>query len=86
MFLYEIGVDERFQRQGIGRALIEAIAELARADGCEEMFVFTNRSNAAAMRLYESTGWVIEAEDEQMFVYRFAASTGARADQSSMAE
>ena len=76
MFLYEIGVDDRLQRQGIGRALIEAIAELARAEGCEEMFVFTNRSNVAAMNLYQSTGGAVEAGDEQMFVYYFDGPAG----------
>jgi ribosomal protein S18 acetylase RimI-like enzyme len=69
MFLYEIGVDDRFQRQGIGRALIQAMAGLARQEDCAEMFVFTNRSNSAAMRLYETTGGITEADDEQMFVY-----------------
>lgn len=71
MFLYEIAVDERFQRRGAGRALVKAISELAREEGCAEMFVFTNRSNAPAMRLYQSTGAITEADDEQMFVYRF---------------
>ena len=35
------------------------------------MFVFTNRSNVPAMRLYESTGGRIEADDEQMFTWTF---------------
>jgi ribosomal protein S18 acetylase RimI-like enzyme len=76
MLLYEIGVDDRFQRQGVGRSLINAITDLARAEGCEEMFVLTNRSNAAAMGLYETTGGVTEAGDEQMFVYYFDPTTG----------
>lgn len=76
LFLYEIAVDRRFQRQGIGRALIEAMAGLARNEDCAEMFVFTNRSNRAAMQLYEATGAVTEADDEQMFVYNFDPPRG----------
>jgi ribosomal protein S18 acetylase RimI-like enzyme len=71
LFLYEIAVAPPFQRRGIAKALINALAAIAREAGCNEMFVFTNRSNPAAMRLYATTGGVIEADDEQMFVYNF---------------
>src|SRR5918996_5853558 len=37
MFLYELGVDERFRGRGAGRALVSALAELARARGCYGM-------------------------------------------------
>jgi ribosomal protein S18 acetylase RimI-like enzyme len=71
MFLYEIDVAPPFQRRGIAKALVNALAAIARVAGCNEMFVFTNRSNEAAMRLYATTGGVTEADDEQMFVYGF---------------
>jgi aminoglycoside 3-N-acetyltransferase I len=71
MFLYEIDVAPAFQRRGIATALVNALATVAKEAGCNEMFVFTNRSNYAAMRLYETTGGVTEADDEQMFVYSF---------------
>jgi ribosomal protein S18 acetylase RimI-like enzyme len=71
LFLYEIDVAPAFQRRGIAKALVGALAAIARKAGCNEMFVFTNRSNDAAMRLYATTGGVTEADDEQMFVYKF---------------
>ena len=48
MFLYELAVDEPFRRQGIGRALVERLAELARDAGCYGMWVITDDINRAA--------------------------------------
>jgi len=56
MFIYEVEVVERHRRQGIGRALIEEMKTLAKEDGCYQMFLHTNRSNEAAMALYQSAG------------------------------
>ena len=71
MFLYEIGVDPAYQRRGIATALIRALEQICRDEGFGEMFVFTNRSNTAAMRLYASTGGQTESDDEQMFVWTY---------------
>jgi ribosomal protein S18 acetylase RimI-like enzyme len=56
MFLYELGVDESARRQGIGRALVEALATLARERGCYGMFVLTDDDNVAALATYRSAG------------------------------
>lgn len=56
MFLYEIGVDERFRRQGIAKALIEELKRYCMERNCVKMFVPTSASNAAAMALYRATG------------------------------
>ena len=56
MFLYELGVDEPFRNQGIGKALVVAIADLARLSGCYGMWVLTDANNAIAMRTYAATG------------------------------
>lgn len=67
-FIYSVDVDERFQRQGIARAMISRLQVLSLARGWDEMFVFTNRGNAAAMRLYASAGGVVpEPDDVVMF-------------------
>lgn len=50
-FVYEIDVDERYRRQGIGRRLLE---ELLSDE--EEAFVLTDAGNEAAMALYASMG------------------------------
>jgi ribosomal protein S18 acetylase RimI-like enzyme len=56
LFLYELGVDERFRGRGVGRALVEALVELARAAGCYGMWVLTDADNDAALATYRAAG------------------------------
>ena len=56
MFLYELGVDEPARRRGFGRALVEALAALARERGCYGMWVLTDDDNVAALATYRGAG------------------------------
>jgi ribosomal protein S18 acetylase RimI-like enzyme len=56
MFLYEVGVAEKYRGRGIGTALVQELARLSEARGCSEMFVLTNEANASAMGMYGSAG------------------------------
>jgi ribosomal protein S18 acetylase RimI-like enzyme len=56
MFLYELGVDESARGRGIGTALVEALAALARERGCYGMWVSTESDNEAAMATYRTAG------------------------------
>ncbi len=56
ILLHEIDVSTNYQRQGVGFALIEKLKEIAREQKASEIWVITNRSNEAAMRLYEKAG------------------------------
>jgi ribosomal protein S18 acetylase RimI-like enzyme len=56
MFLYELAVDETQRRRGHARALIEALAALARERGCTGMFVFVDADNEAGRAAYRSAG------------------------------
>jgi len=56
MFLYELSVDEAARNRGVGRALVSALAELARENGCYGMWVLTDDDNPAAVRAYEAAG------------------------------
>jgi ribosomal protein S18 acetylase RimI-like enzyme len=55
MFLNELAVAEQHRRQGIGKALVVALRDLARARGCSAMWVLTDHDNRAANRTYQST-------------------------------
>ena len=52
MFLYELAVDEPWQRLGVGASLVHALANLARERGCYGMWVLTDDDNIAALATY----------------------------------
>ena len=56
MFLYELGVDESARGRGVGRALVEALAAVAREAGCYDMWVLADADNAAAHATYARAG------------------------------
>ncbi|SNT16713.1 GNAT family N-acetyltransferase [Rhodococcoides kyotonense] len=56
MFLYELGVDEPARGRGIGRALAQALVELARELGCYGAWTGTEHDNERALRTYRGTG------------------------------
>jgi ribosomal protein S18 acetylase RimI-like enzyme len=56
MFLYELGVDEPERRRGVGRALVLALAQLARERGCYGMWTGTESTNDGALATYASAG------------------------------
>jgi ribosomal protein S18 acetylase RimI-like enzyme len=70
MFLYELGVDERFRGQGIGQALVSALAGVARERGCYGMWVLTDEDNAAAQATYNRAGGASERR-QVMFAWDF---------------
>ena len=53
---YELGVDSGHRHHGIGTALVEKLAELAKSKGCYGMWVLTDDDNDAALATYESAG------------------------------
>jgi ribosomal protein S18 acetylase RimI-like enzyme len=69
-FLYEIAVLEGFRRRGIAGGLIAWLLRYARERSFEEVFVFTDPANRAAVALYRSTGAITETPADRMFVYR----------------
>ncbi len=70
VLLYEIDVLPDFQKRGIASAMIERLKELAQATAACEVWVVTNRSNEAAMRLYRSTGGTAKHDDDVVFEYK----------------
>lgn len=69
--IYEVDVLPAYRRMGVGRSMIELSLGIAREAGADTSFVLTNRSNDAAVRLYESTGGRAIHPDDVMYVYEF---------------
>ncbi|MGR9345183.1 N-acetyltransferase family protein [Rhizobium leguminosarum] len=51
-YLQDLYVDNSQRRLGTGAALIEAVADLARANGAGRLYWMTHETNATARRLY----------------------------------
>ena len=61
MFVYELGVRPDARLQGVGTALVRALADLARERGCYGMWVGTEADNLAAQATYRKAGATEEA-------------------------
>jgi len=61
MFVYELGVAPVARLQGVGTALVRALADVARERGCYGMWVGTEVDNAAAQATYRRAGATEEA-------------------------
>ena len=67
-FIYSVDVAQTHRRRGIGKAMMAALSAQIAKGRWDEMFVLTNRSNAAAMALYASAGGIVpEPDDVVMF-------------------
>ncbi|MEM1405437.1 MAG: GNAT family N-acetyltransferase [Bacteroidota bacterium] len=54
-YIYDLAVDEKYQRQGIGSQLISAINKVCRQRGFEEVFVQADKVDNYVIDFYRST-------------------------------
>jgi GNAT superfamily N-acetyltransferase len=52
-YLQDLFTDEAARGQGVGRALIAAVADWARGQGCGRLYWLTHETNAVARALYD---------------------------------
>ena len=69
LWINEISVAPTYQRQGLGKALLQAMLNEAKQAGCTEAWVLTERENTAAMAMYKATGGVETLPDPTMFTF-----------------
>ncbi|MEM8641607.1 MAG: GNAT family N-acetyltransferase [Cyanobacteria bacterium P01_G01_bin.54] len=56
LWINEVGVSPAYQRQGIGRQLLETLLALGRELGCEAAWLGAESDNVAANALYRAAG------------------------------
>jgi aminoglycoside 6'-N-acetyltransferase I len=69
LWINEVGVSPAHRRRGLGAAVVDALLDEGRRIGCVNAWVLTDRTNAAAMALYESCGGEAAKGDTVMFEF-----------------
>lgn len=55
--LLNLSIAQAYQKQGLGRCLLEHMVDLAKHHGAANMFLEVRTSNTSAIALYENTGF-----------------------------
>lgn len=71
MLLYEIDVREDRRRRGIGRALMQSLAEVCRSRGYTQAWVLTDDENPTATAFYAACGGTRVQPDQVMFTFHY---------------
>ena len=70
LWINEVSVAPAYRLRGLAKKLLETLFEVGRRHGCHTAWVGTQRTNAAAFRLYNSVGkGRAELEDFVMFTF-----------------
>jgi len=69
----EVGVAPRWQRQGVGKAVLRCLLTAAAEMGCTEAWVGTEADNLPARALYRALGGALDAETFVTFSWRLDA-------------
>ena len=72
LFVLEVGVADRFQRRGVGAAVLDALLRRGREVGCREAWVATEVGNAPARGLYRALGGAEDEERAVVYTYPLA--------------
>ena len=68
IFLYDLAVKPEYQRQGIGKGLIQSLKEYCAKHGIKEFFVMAHEEDEHAIEFYHATGG--NAEKVINFLYK----------------
>lgn len=74
LWINEVSVAASHRRRGLAKQMLAAMFEHARSRGCRQAWVLTERSNAAALNLYQAAGGVEPPDEVVMFEFQIAGS------------
>lgn len=69
LWLNEVAVASSHRKQGVGKRVLDILLKFGRAVGYRAAWVLTDRSNTAAMKLYESVGGTEVPGDTVMYSF-----------------
>jgi len=70
-YIYDVGVAPAYQRQGVGKALIESLSQYCRENGFGEAYVEAETDDLPAVNFYRSTQFSSELQATH-FTYTFS--------------
>ncbi len=73
VFIFDIAVDPRSQREGVGRQLVEVLREKSKEVGIDTVFVAADNDDTHAPDLYRSIG----AAGSPVTMFSFDADSGS---------
>lgn len=73
--LNDLYVDANYRKQGVGEKLIKTAMEFAKTTGATFVQLETAVDNYTAQHLYESIGFVKQANDEDFFLYKIVLNS-----------
>lgn len=62
LYIHAVSVGPQYRRQGIGTNIFINLKETCKLFGIYKIFLFTEKSNIAANRLYEKTGGISDVD------------------------
>lgn len=69
LLLFHLFVNENYQRQGIGRTLVQRIIDYAKSEPLHYMLLVTQTDNYKARALYESLGGYNHPDDKEVYFW-----------------
>jgi len=69
LYIHEVGVLPQFQRQGIGKEILNNVKALCKQVNICKFFLFTEKSNTAACALYDSAGGRSAHDDDVAYFF-----------------
>jgi ribosomal protein S18 acetylase RimI-like enzyme len=73
LFVYDVEVEERFRRRGVGKTLFRELEKIAREQGIQSGWMLKDRTNDVAMALYRAAGGR-HPHEETMWEFDYGAS------------
>lgn len=70
LFINEVSVSQAFRRNGIGRALVQALLDWARGRGCDQAWLGTAQGNSGGNACFASVPGAERAEDFTVYEWK----------------